>query len=161
MLISVSGTKELSRVSAKLRAAGSEGKGLRRTMKRNIVAAVKPMQTAVKANALAIPAKGPDHTGLRRAIARATKIRIGTSSRNTMVRLWVNPALMPAGQETLPAHMEGDSSNGKWRHPVFGHASQPWVGQKSHPYFRPAVAPRIVGVRAAAVAAARETAASI
>lgn len=157
MFTIVSGGTQLQRVAVKLRAAGTEGQGLRRRMRKNLVASVKPMQDAVKRNALGIPVKGHGSTGLRKQIARATKIRIRASGRTAVVRLWVNPDLMPAGKWNLPAYMEGE---GDWRHPVFGD-SENWVPQTPHPYFKPAVEPRLIGVRQACIAAVKETAATI
>lgn len=153
----VSGGTQLRRIAVKLRAAGTEGQGLRRRMRRNLVASVKPMQDAVRRNALAIPVQGTASTGLRQSIARATQIRIRANGSTAVVRLWVNPDRMPAGQWNLPAYMEGQGR--AWRHPVFG--GDTWVTQASHPFFKPAVAPRLIGVRQACIAAVKETAESI
>lgn len=162
MDVRVAGGQQLRAVARDLRAAGGRGRGLRSKMRRNMVAAVKPMQAAVKSNILEIPAAGVKHTGLRRAMARAVKIRITPAGRNPVVRLWVNPALMPANQRSLPPLMEGSDGarRANWRHPVWGHRDR-WVPQGSHPYFARAVMPRLAGVRAAVIAAVSETAAEV
>lgn len=154
--LAIRGSEQLRAAARSLKAAGSPGKGIRSKMRRNIVAAVKPMKTAVQSNARSIPAHGPDHTGLRAALARATQVRIRASGSSALVRLWVNPDRMPAGQRTLPALMEGER---RWRHPV--HGTDVWVDQSSHPFFAPAVTPRLIGVQRAVIAAAEETVAEI
>jgi hypothetical protein len=128
-------------------------------MRRNITTAVKPMQAAVGQNILAIPTHGTKHTGLRAAMARATKISIRTTGRTIGVRLEVKASAMPAGKESLPALMD---NRRRWRHPVYGPSTSPtWVTQEAHPYFERAVRPRIAGVREAALRAVTETARSI
>lgn len=158
----MTGGQQMRALARDLRAAGSPGRGLRKKLRRNMVAAVKPMQAAVKQNISEIPAKGPASTGLRRAMAHATKIRVNPAGRNPVVRLWVNPDLMPEGQKSLPVYMEGSDGvkNMRWRHPVHGHEDR-WVSQPSHRYFAPAVMPRIAGVRAACLAAVAATAAEV
>lgn len=117
------------------------------------------MQTAVRQAILDIPTHGTKHTGLRAAMAKATKISYHTTGRTIGVRLEVKPGAMPAGKEKLPALMDNRSA---WRHPVYGpHDSPTWVDQESHPYFDRTVRPRIAGVREAALRAVQETARSI
>jgi hypothetical protein len=154
MPVRVTGGNQLRAVARDLRVAGSPGRGVRKKMRRNITAAVKPMQNAVKADALAIPVKGPKSTGLRKAIARGTKIKIRASGATALVRLFVDPRIAP-----LAAYMEGsDGARAvRWRHPVFGNTDV-WVGQSSHAYFAPAVRKHLPAVRKAVVAAVDETA---
>lgn len=152
------GGEQLKALARRLRAAGSEGKGLRRGMRKAVTTAVKPMQTAVKGAIEAIPTHGDKHTGLRAAMSKATKIRIRASGSTALVRLEVDPGSMPAGKQKLPALMDGRA--GQWRHPYYGHRSS-WFDQDSHPYFDRAVDPRIPGVRAAVRAAVKATADSI
>lgn len=155
MFLRVTGGNSLRAVARDLRSAGAPARGIRSKMRRNIVAAVKPMQQAVKSNALAIPAKGPDSTGLRRALASSTRIRIRASGRTALVRLEVD--------HPLSSLMEGSDGARRvnWRHPVWekgARGTAPWVSQQSHPFFEPAVTPRIPLVRKAVVAAVEETA---
>jgi hypothetical protein len=151
------GSRQLRDISRDLKVAASP-KGLRGELRRNIAAAVQPMKQQVQRNAFAIPAAGSKQTGLRVAIMRATKIRISLTSRNVLVRLMVDASSMPAGQEQLPALMEGDGV--KWRHPVYGN-TETWVAQASHPYFRPAIPPHLPGVNAGVLAAVDRTAAQL
>jgi hypothetical protein len=145
-------------ISRDLRAAAP---AMRRRLRTNITAAMKPMQQEAQRNAFNIPVKGPKSTGLRVAIMRATKIQINTGARVVRVRLKTDGKAMPEGQQSLATLMEG--SNGlkslKWRHPVYGpHDSKTWVGQSSHPYFAPAVLHNLPGVDRAVDAALKQTA---
>lgn len=151
-LLSVRGAEQLQALARDLRAAGDPGKGLRRELRKNITQAVKPMQAAVQSKAEAIPTTGSGHTGLRAAIAKATRIRTSVSQK-AQVTLEVAPSRMPSGQRSLPARMDG---RGRWRHPVFGNRNV-WVNQASHQYFWPAVAPHIQGVRQAVIEAVERT----
>lgn len=156
MDVRVEGGTQLRRVGRGLRTAAG-GRVIRKEMRAAIVSSVKPMKTAVQRNARAIPARGPRSTGLRGAIAGATQTSVKASGSTAVVKLWVNPARMPAGQKGLPRLMEGDR---KWRHPLFGNAGH-WYSQPSHRYFAPAVQPRIAGVRVAVMAAVARAAAEI
>lgn len=156
--VALKGADQLRAVGASLRKAGSPGRGIRSKMRRNRVAAALPVKIAAQDSALAIPAAGPASTGLRDAIAKATQIKIVTSGKNVVVRVWVNPSRMPAGQQELPSLMEGLR---KWRHPVYGDKAV-WVSQPAHPYFAPAT--ELVAFKAAqmaAIAAVQETALEI
>lgn len=129
---------------------------MRSGMRRNVAAAVKPMQLQVQRNAFSIPVRGPRSTGLRVALMRATRIQINGGARMVAVTLMTDGRRMPAGQQTLPRLMEGEK---KWRHPVYGpHDSTTWVAQQSHPYFAPAVPPYLPGVAAGVDAALQATA---
>jgi hypothetical protein len=155
--LTVRGANQLRAVGADLRRAGAPGRGIRSKMRRNLVAAALPVKLAAQRAALEIPTSGTGHTGLRQALAKATQIRVVTGGKNVVVRVWVNPARMPAGQQSLPGLMEG---LGKWRHPVFG--TDTWVDQASHPYFQHAT--EVAGIKAAqkaAIAAVQATAAEI
>lgn len=149
------GARQLREVARDLQVAGSP-RGLRYRLRRNIVAAVEPMKKQVQQNAAAIPVRGVKSTGLRAAIARATRVSIKSSSRtrNVLVRLMVDAKRMPAGQQSLPVLMEGER---RWRHPVYGKTDS-WVTQASHPYFAPAIPGHLPGVAAGVEAAVDETA---
>jgi hypothetical protein len=56
-----------------------------------------PMKTAVQRNALAIPASGETSTGLRHAIAAATKVRTTVTPDTVAVKVYVDPSAMPPG----------------------------------------------------------------
>jgi hypothetical protein len=113
---------------------------LSRRMQRRLYTVAKPVKVAVQQRARAIPAASGYHTGLREALARATRISISpASTRVAVVRLMVDGKRMPGNQSSLPAYMEGsDGFRGMhWRHPVFGpHTSSTWVAQASHPFVR-------------------------
>lgn len=150
MLVSVSGGRDLRALARDLKAAGDNS--IRRDLQKDIRAAMKPMKAAVQANARAIPAKGPRHTGLRDDIAKATRIRVPMSASSAAVILEVAGSRMPAGKQKLPSYMEG---NGRWRHPVFGN-EHTWVGQTAHPYFWKGVEPHLQDVRKAVVQAVED-----
>jgi hypothetical protein len=106
-------------------------------------AAGQPMKTAVQRNALDIPVHGEKSTGLRQALARATKLRTTVTSRAVAVRVEVDPSAMPAGQEKLPALMESSG----WTHEVFGRKDTAF--QRGHAYFIPGISPHLPGMQAA------------
>jgi len=109
------------------------------------------MKTAVQRNALAIPVKGEETTGLRHAIAAATKVRTRVSPRSVDVRVAVDSTAMPPGQEKLPALMESAG----WTHPTFG--SRPaQVFQPGHLYFHPAIEPLLPLMQSAIDSAAAD-----
>lgn len=113
------------------------------------------MKSAVQDDIRAIPSKGHDGPSLRDAMVKQTKVRIRASGATALVRLEV------AGPGTLPAYMEGIKS--RWLHPVWDSSRHRWTKtpQAPHPYFRRAVIPHLVDVRAGVEAAVAETAASI
>lgn len=109
--------------------------------------AAKPVVPAVRAAAVAIPAKGPKTTGLRARIAACIQSTSWAEppNRQAGVSVWVNVHHMPEGELSLPLMMEGAK---RWRHPVYGTEAQAaratirghgrgwkWVDQTSHPYF--------------------------
>ena len=100
------------------------------------------MKTAVQRNALAIPARGDKHTGLRHALAAVTKVDTRVSSDEVTVRIWVDSASMPPGQGKLPALVESPG----WTHPIYGHGH---AFQWGHPYFQRAIEPLLPTMRAA------------
>lgn len=154
--VRVTGADQLRAVARDLALVG-DGKVLRKRLRHNITLAVQPMKKDVQAAALAIPAQGSVVTGLRAALARATRLRIRGGGPNTMVRLEVAPSRMPAGQQSLPALMEGVRP---WRHPLFGNTND-WYPQAAHPFFGPAVKRNIGKVELAVLAAVEQTAAEV
>ncbi|HET7329155.1 MAG TPA: hypothetical protein VFJ14_17930 [Nocardioidaceae bacterium] len=155
--IVIEGGERLHAVAAKLRAAGPQGKELRRGMRRAIQETAQPLVEDVKRRALAIPTSGTKSTGLRAAIARATKLEIRASGSADHVSITVRGSLMPPGKSTLPPAMDGTT---RWRHPVYGNANN-WVSQDSHPYFTPAVEHADPSITAAVIAVVDATALAI
>lgn len=165
--LQVYGTEKLARLGRDLRVIGGPtARGLRSHMRVGIKAAAIPLRNDVKRAALAIPAKGPKTTGLRRTLARATKLKVLASSRNTVVRIFVDPKVLVAAgyPRSMATDMEG---NGKrWRKPVYADASKSrdewtWRPQTSHPFFFPTIRPKIAAVRVATVAAIKQTTAQL
>lgn len=130
-----SGT-DLRTVSAKLRRAG-DGR-LKKKFRTELRACVAPMVPAVRASIAAIPVKGPDSSGLRTRMQRATRLSVKTTGRSAGVAILVDPKRMPDGQKALPQYMEGAEGHTRWRHPVFGDPDA-WVTQEPHAYFFPIV----------------------
>lgn len=158
--------QQIRDIARDLKRAGSPtATGLSRRMRNDLIAAATPIKQAVQQAALAIPAASGYHTGLRAALARATRVSISPmAARVATVRLIVDANKMPAGQQPLPGYMEG--SNGsrslRWRHPVFGpHTSPTWVAQASHQFVQPTVIAHAVSVQRAVLAAVDETVAQI
>lgn len=113
------------------RYVGKVDKTRRRQLTKELRGAVKPTLQKTRQSALAYPATTGKHSGLRQATARALSI---TTARGR-VAIQISRKKMPAGQEHLPARMEGI---GKWRHPLFGNTDK-WYDQKSHPWFFPVI----------------------
>lgn len=165
-MLTITGSRQMRDLAVDLARAGDAGKGLSRKLRRNITASTRPIKVEVQQNARAIPARGSASTGLRESLAKATRIKIAASRRNTTVQLIVDGKRMPAqvgdgpnsGQQKLPAYMEGTAK--RWRHPVFGNRGT-WVDQKAHPFVKPAVAKHLPDVQASVIAAVTETAAEL
>lgn len=155
--VRVVGAEKLAALARDLKAAGTEGKGLRLALLRQLRVIAKPIQTDVQRNAFNIPAKGPATRGLRVAIMRATRTKVSTSGRTSSVTVIVDPAKMPDGMQGLPALMEGPK---KWRKPVFGN-KEVWEDQPTHPYVAPAATKHQNDASIAALAAIDEVAAKL
>jgi hypothetical protein len=124
---------------------GGKVKGI---FKRHLEDAARPFPAAVRASALAIPAKpGGKSTGLRARIAACVELSSGTDADSAYVSVWVNPLRMLPDYTTLPLYMEGvklttrGANYSRWRHPVYGHRERKWEQQASHPYFYQAASP--------------------
>jgi hypothetical protein len=120
----VGGIPNARALQRRLRAAGAGG--LQRELARQLQQAGRPVLLELRGEILAMPAHGPDSTGLRRKIAAATR----SSPRVGGVRFYVSDAAM-GGQYQLPSLIEAGAG---WYHPVFGH--QPYVYQNSWPWFQ-------------------------
>jgi hypothetical protein len=136
----ITGGKELEALAGRLAQVPAATRTRLRTRMRS---AAQPMKTAVQRNAMSIPARGEKSTGLRQALARATKVRTTITPTAVVVRVEVDPSDMPLGQEKLPALMESSG----WTHQVFGRKDTAF--QRGHAYFIPAVNQNLLGMRAA------------
>lgn len=126
----------------------ADGKALRRQFIKDVKAEVKPIQSKVKSAYQSNPSKRAAESksqrrSLRAALAKATTIQVSLSGRRAGVRLRVAGKKMPDGEGRLPKIYEhGNSSRGRWRHPVFGD-DEVWVTQKATPTFYETVKPGI------------------
>ncbi len=150
-LISVTGQRELKVLAAKLKAAGSEGNGLKTELRRGLRKAATPMLNAVKTRVRGISIKGvrgggrwaryahrpkAKSLGLRDSVADAMQIQTRMGGEPS-VRLRVNTSRLPANQRKLPRYM--NQSEG-WRHPVFGNR-EAWAQQTGEPYWQETLIP--------------------
>ncbi len=138
-LLSATGAAELRRLAHDLRAAGDK-QAINAELRRDLMALGRKGAAEVRASVRATPSKGQSarrgRASLRSKVAYATESKVRTTTRPGVI-VWVNPARMPAGEQSLPGLLDGQ---GRWRHPVFGNTSV-WRGQRSHPYFNSAVNP--------------------
>jgi hypothetical protein len=135
--VEITNTKQLADFAKTIkRAGGAEvGKRLNAALRQ----AGQPAVADAKRSALSIPSKGRGSTGLRRAIARATSLRVSGGR----LRVFVNPKRLPPNQQAMPRALEGPAP---FRRPVFGNPNA-WVSQQAHPYFNPVLdrhRPRVV-----------------
>lgn len=73
--------------------------------------------------------------GLRDAIARGVQVKSSLSGKYVGVRIRIDSRHLPDGSKNLPKYLEGTMP--RWRHKTYGH--EPWVTQRSHPYFFPTI----------------------
>lgn len=92
--------------------------------------AMDPIIAKVRAEALALPAHGVKHTGLRARLAA------GVSTQAVGQRVRIVAGAEP-GEEALPRGM--DSGVRGWRHPVYGNQDV-WVHQRGGSWFREPIA---------------------
>lgn len=105
---------------------------VKRIFKKRLEDAARPFVPAVRASALAIPAAGKKHTGLRARIAATAETASWDSGpRQVSVAVEIQPKRMPPREMSLPLMMDGAK---RFRHPVFGNRLN-WVSQEQHPYF--------------------------
>lgn len=134
----ISGLGQLTALSRAVKQAG--GPEMAKSLNAGLRKAVRPALNAVRQSARSIPAKGPNHTGLRREIAKALTMK-ATGKR---VTVYVNPKRMSPGKGSLPSRLDGPAA---FRHPVFGDTDD-WVSQDAHPWFTPVMnsqLPRVQG----------------
>ena len=147
----VTGGKQLSKLAADLAAAGGpSARGIRLQLLRRLKVVGLTMREAVRTNILAIPSKGEDPSGLRQAMAAASRSSVSIGRKAVRVRVQVDRKAMPAKQRTMPAAMNSET----FRHPVFGTST--WVTQPGHPYFDQAVDPLLPEAQAQIYAAIDE-----
>lgn len=128
--VEVRGGAELRRISLELRRMG--GGELTKKLRRELRKAAQPLVPAVRASIMQIPTTGDKSTGLRRQMAKATKLEMKTTGRQAGIAIRVDGRKMPSRCGRLPSYMEGTRK--RWRHPVYGNRNV-WVGQQAHPYF--------------------------
>jgi hypothetical protein len=110
--------EDLARLSRALRAAGSEGKGLRRELYSGLNRATKPVRGEMKA---AISDALPSSGGLAADVQRSTRF---TTTTSTGARLGVR--IRARGKRSIRRM----NSTGSFRHPVFGNRNV-WVTQSA------------------------------
>ncbi len=91
--------------------------------------------------------------GLRASIARGVRSRVKYTGNTVGLRIYVDPATLPASQRKLPRYLDSDKG---WRHPVFGNR-EVWVRQTGQPWFRSTLRQYTPRLRNAVAAAAAET----
>jgi len=119
MDLRITGADQMLDVGKRLRAAGEQGKGLRKQMTAEIRDAAKPIYPKIKASAAS---RLSQRGGLARRVARSrisTKVRMG--GRSVGVRIVGTNAYQIAAM-----------NRGRLRHPVYGNRSV-WVTQKIKP----------------------------
>lgn len=137
------GTAQLRVIARELRAM--DDAKVKALFRRNLEAAARPFVPRVAASALAIPAAGRKHTGLRGRIAACARTASWEPGpRQVSVAVEIDPRRMPDHEKGLPLYMEGvadKARHNRWRHPVYGRSKDSWVTQDAHPYFYPAARP--------------------
>jgi hypothetical protein len=155
----IKNTRDLTQLAKDLRQA-SNAKELRKQFTTEVRGALRPVVVDVKAayraaasggHASATRARqaGPDLRGL---LAKATLLQVRTSGKQAGVSVKVAGKKMPLGMRSLPRYWEGEATTagrGRWRHPVYGRRTDPWVQQPSRRTFDPAVQPHVPQVVAA------------
>ncbi len=111
-------SSDLPRLVKQLRAAGSEP-AVRRKLTKGLRDGTKPALSATRAAALALPAHGQKHTGLRKKMAAATGTQVRTSGKSPTVSVRTSRSRMGA-----QASLARATNDGSWRHPVFGNKNK-------------------------------------
>lgn len=152
MAYKVLGTEQFEEFARKAKAAGTEGKGLLKEIRKGIQDGAEPVAEDARRNVLGLSsrargsgsrAKRTTHllskrkkasarvkakvhagSGLRSLTARATQVQVSMGASSARARIRVNTSLLPPDQRKLPAYM----NKGSWRHPVMGNR-RIWVTQ--------------------------------
>ncbi|UBU10036.1 hypothetical protein [Nonomuraea gerenzanensis] len=169
--VRITGADQLAKLAKRLKAAGDDGKKLRKELLKAIRAGAKPALADTRRAVRTIPVTGSrgggrkareEHqfersrgdedrrrararkgAGLRDSVARSLRLVVKTGSKTPLVRIEVDASKMPPDQRTLPKHL--DAVKG-WRHPTFGR--DPWVHQQGRPWFRVTIKRHAPAVRA-------------
>jgi hypothetical protein len=147
----VRGMNDARGLQRRLRQAGAGG--LQRELARQLQQAGRPVVLQLRAAALALPAKGPDSTGLRRKIAAATR----SAPRIGGVRFYVATGML-GGQASLPQKIHDAAG---WWHPVFGRSPYVYQDTPAVPWFTTTVMANEDQLRQACEAAMQRIAAMI
>ncbi len=115
---------EFARVAARL---GIEDASAEGEFTRAIRQAAAPIVAHVQRRAMALPAHGPKHTGLRGRLAAGVRVQPYQNG----IRI-VATALDPT-EAALPRGMDNGPQG--WRHPVYGNRDV-WVRQRGGSWFR-------------------------
>ena len=124
MQMGMTGAADLKAVAKRIRTAANP-KQVRKDLTKGLKEGAKPAAVLVKSAALALPAKGPKSTGLRKKMARVTNVQVRTGGNSAGVRVRLSRARM--GDQ---AGMARVTNKGRWRHPVYGD-TKVWVTQTS------------------------------
>jgi hypothetical protein len=146
--IRIEGGQNIAAISKRLSAAGSGG--LKKELRRTVVAAAKPLQADLRAAVMRLDSKAAGlgggsrrrsqhrgaksvtrRHGLRASIARSVKIKVRMTGATAGVRVYVDRKALPHSQRNLPAAM---NDPGGWRHPVWGNRKA-WVQQTGGPWW--------------------------
>lgn len=119
--VEVRGLDDLANLARALKAAGDEGKGLRKELYSGLNRATKPIRTDMNA---AVPPTFPEGGGL--AALMAKRARFSNSIRTSPGGVGVRLAARGKGRRTLQTAIQ----DGTIRHPVFGNRKV-WVTQSA------------------------------
>jgi hypothetical protein len=140
--VQISGEADLRRLAADLYQAG-----LVPELRREFEKVGRPMEAGIHRRIGEIPAKGPKHTGLRRALDKATSMTVTVVQGvwpDVRLRVGTYAKKMPAKQRGMPTSM----NKRRFRHPVYGNRNV-WVNQRGYPFFVPTRKQRLDITRAA------------
>jgi hypothetical protein len=153
----IEGTDSFTRLAARMRAAGSEGKGLRREITKSLREGAAPLVREARDNVTTLNVSGRggasaraaraahalrnrrraservkqrahQRAGLRTTVANAVSAQVKAGGSSPSLRVRAAQAAMPPDQRRLPRYL----NKGSWRHPVFGNDSR-WVTQTAPP----------------------------
>lgn len=143
---------DLRDMGRRMRQSGQ--KDLRREMLKRMRAPVQRLVPDVKSAVRSTPGSSAGERSrkslaerprsLRDAIARGVQVKSSLSGKYVGVRIRVDTRHLPDGSKALPQYLEGTRS--RWRHPIYGH--DPWVAQRSHPYFYPTIRAHVPAIQA-------------
>lgn len=114
------------------------GRALRSQLRKDLRGSVKPAIPAIRSAVKSTPSRGESRRrgrpGLRKSVAKATRLQVTGRNNFVGVTVRVDPKKMPAGMHNLPAYLEGAPPFQRWRSPIFGDTDL-WKQQPAHPYF--------------------------